>query len=180
MARKPLQSLAKGRYLHLVDDNGWEYVQRTNTNGVVAIVPLLAGNSVVLVDQYRIPLDKRVIEFPAGLAGDTADTAGEDLSIAASRELEEETGYRAAQWTFLTEGPPSAGLTSELITFYLARDLERIGPGGGDDSEDIICHEVALTEIDAWLRAKEKEGYIIDPKVYTGLYFLRHLIPGQG
>jgi ADP-ribose pyrophosphatase len=73
----------------------------------------------------------------------------------------------------VTAGPSSSGITSEIITFYIAEDLWRVGPGGGTHGEDITVHEVPLEAVDAWLEARSAEGILVDPKVYTGLYFLR-------
>ena len=69
------------------------------------------------------------------------------------------------------EGPSSAGLASEVYALFLARDLRRIGAGGGDSSEDIQVHLVPIDEADAWLAAKRQSGVMVDPKVYAGLYF---------
>ena len=74
---------------------------------------------------------------------------------------------------YLTGGPPSAGLSGETLWFYRALSLTRIDAGGGDDSEDITVHTVALSDVDAWLAERETAGVPVDPKVYTGLYFIR-------
>jgi ADP-ribose pyrophosphatase len=86
--------------------------------------------------------------------------------------LREETGYEAAEMELLFAGPPSAGLASEVVTFFKATGLRKIAKGGGEGHEDITVHEIALGEIDAWLRRKSAGGLLVDPKVYTGLYFV--------
>src|SRR5699024_10711575 len=101
-----------------------------------------------------------------------AGEENEDFSVAAVRELEEETGYRAKSVRYLTGGPPSAGLSSECLSFYRAYGLTRVGDGGGDETEDITVHSVALDEVEDWLAAREKQGAVIDPKIYAGLYFI--------
>jgi ADP-ribose pyrophosphatase len=116
-------------------------------------------------------LERRIIELPAGLAGDSLEQFGEPLVEAALRELLEETGYSAGEMVLLTSGPPSAGLATEIVSFFLARQLRRTSAGGGDHQEDIVVHEVPLSEIDAWLKNKAAEGLLVDPKVYAGLYF---------
>ena len=83
----------------------------------------------------------------------------------------EETGYEAAQLTLLGACPSSPGLTSEVVTLFLAGGLTRSGPGGGDTSEQITVHEVPLSAVDDWLKAKTQTGVLIDTKVYAGLYF---------
>jgi ADP-ribose pyrophosphatase len=73
----------------------------------------------------------------------------------------------------LTEGPTSAGLTSELIMLVRARDLTKVGEPHGDGDEHITVHEVPLGEVDGWLQAKVTAGILVDPKVYAALYFVR-------
>ncbi len=116
-------------------------------------------------------MNHRVIEIPAGLAGDIESEEDETLAEAAKRELLEETGYQAQRMEYLTEGPPSAGLSTEIVTFFRAHDMKKISNGGGDGSEDILVHLVPLTGLDAWIAAKRKEGCLVDYKVYAALYF---------
>ena len=63
-----------------------------------------------LVEQYRIPMQCRVLDLPAGLVGDDPGTAGEAMIDAARRELFEETGYEGTDWHFAVSGPASPGL----------------------------------------------------------------------
>ena len=167
---KTAEVLYRGKYLQLKRGGGWEWVERIHCTGVVMLVAKTPEGKVLLVEQFRIPVGKKVIEFPAGLVGD--EDAGEALEAAARRELLEETGYEAGSLEFLGEGPPSAGLSPEQITIYLAKGLKKIEAGGGDETESILVHEVAVGEIDTWLEGKRKEGCLVDPKVYAGLYFL--------
>jgi ADP-ribose pyrophosphatase len=164
----------RGRYLGIRIKDGWEYTYRTNVNGVVVIIALTAEHELLLVEQYRIPVRSQVIELPAGLSGDHGD-AGEPLRLAALRELLEETGYAAAEMHQLVCCPTSSGMTDEQITFFLASGLSRQGPGGGDSSEDIIVHQVPLSEVDDWLAQAYREGKQFDPKIYTALYWLERL-----
>jgi ADP-ribose pyrophosphatase len=161
--------LAEGRYLRLVVEDGWEFAERKATTGIVVIVAVTGAGRILLVDQFRPPVRCRVIELPAGLAGDVAGHEGEDLADAARRELLEETGYEAETMTLLGGGPPSSGTTSEVVTFFRADGLRRTGRGGGDSTEDIVAHEVPLADVEAWLREAERDGRLIDPKVHAGL-----------
>ncbi|NIP17791.1 MAG: NUDIX domain-containing protein [Xanthomonadales bacterium] len=175
----------KGRYLGLAERQGWEFATRTNASGVAVLVAVTGGREVILVEQFRFPVDARVIELPAGLVGDGHDP-GEDIGKAAARELEEETGFAAERWTRLLDCPSTSGMSDEIITFFLAEDLRRVGPGGGDASEDIVVHLVPLDEASEWLSRKNRDGVLLDPKIYSALHWLDRLdrgldpIPGQG
>jgi len=168
----PAEILGEGRFLRLLSKNGWEWVERTQCSGVVVILALTAENKVLLVEQYRAPMASNVIEFPAGLAGDLPEYKNEALEDAATRELLEETGYRAGEMHYQLAGPVSAGMSSEQIHFLEARNLEKVAPGGGDETESITVHEILLEEADDWLRRRINEGTPVDPKVFAGLYFL--------
>jgi ADP-ribose pyrophosphatase len=159
--------LAEGDYLRLVNHNGWEYAQRINITGIVAMLAYTEAGEVILVEQYRPPLGKAVIEIPAGLVGDVPGSEGEPMLEAAKRELMEETGYEADTWELLGEGiTVSAGTTSETISLYRATGLSRSGDGGGDDSEEITVHVVALTKLASWLDDQKKRGVLVDVKAY--------------
>lgn len=162
----------QGRYLSLVERDGWEFATRSNARCVVALVAVTPAREIVLVEQYRKPVGAQVIEIPAGLVGDLSDP-DEPVLVAAARELEEETGFAARQMTVLMELPSSAGMSDEIISFVLAEDLLRVGPGGGDASEKIVVHIVPLTDVDDWLTGQLKAGKTLDPKVYTALYWLK-------
>lgn len=164
--------LGEGKFIRLVNAGGWEYAERKNVTGIVTIAAEHEGR-IMLVEQYRPPLRANVIELPAGLAGDVPGSADEGLEVAARRELEEETGYRATKFERLFAGPLSAGMTTEVVTFFRASELKRVGKGGGEGSEKITVHEVPLGEAERWLAGQEGAGKLVDPKVYAGLYALR-------
>ncbi|HEX6739175.1 MAG TPA: NUDIX hydrolase [Vicinamibacteria bacterium] len=161
--------LAEGKYLRLVVEDGWEFVERKSTTGIVVIVAVTEAQELLLVEQLRPPVRCRVIELPAGLAGDVAGQEGEELAAAAQRELGEETGYEAEAFEALGGGPPSSGTTSEVVTFFRATGLRRTGRGGGDAHEDIEVHAVPVAGLRDWLRAREGDGRLVDPKVFAGL-----------
>ncbi len=165
--------IGRGQYLRLLSRGTWEYVERISARGAVAIVALTPEGRLVLVEQLRPAVQQKVIELPAGLVGDRLDDPDETLETAAHRELVEETGYRADSMKWLAGGPTSPGLSGEIIHFMRAGPLQRVGPGGGDDSETIQVHEVALPELRAWLVQKEREGCALDPKVYAGVFLAR-------
>jgi ADP-ribose pyrophosphatase len=172
MNQIPKTILFTGKFLALAKEGRWEYAERINATGAAVIVAVNEERKLILVEQYRIPVHARTIELPAGIIGDEPGSANEAIAEAARRELIEETGYEAGQIEILTHGPTSSGLTSETLTFLRATKLRRVGVGGGVAHEEIIVHEVPLTEVHAWLEAKAKSGLLVDPKVYAGLYFI--------
>jgi len=163
--------LGEGRFLRLVDRDSWEHVERINVSGVVCMVAVTPGKELILVEQYRAALRRATIEIPAGLVGDIPGGEDEAFETAATRELEEESGYTASHMRFLSEGPTSSGICSETIRFYRAEGVRKISDGGGDHSEDIIVHIVPLAGIHDWLEKQTERGVFIDPKVYAALYF---------
>jgi ADP-ribose pyrophosphatase len=90
--------------------------------GAVLIVPVLNSETLLLIRNERIAVGEQLLELPAGKL-----EPGEDPQQAAARELEEETGYRAAQMTKLGEFYTSPGFADELMRVYLAEDLEHVG-----------------------------------------------------
>lgn len=168
-----MKELHAGRHLRLVVRNGWEFVERPGIHGIVIVVAVTPDGRVLLVEQWREPVGANVLELPAGLAGDAESPRDEPLEEAARRELVEETGWDAAEMERLTTGPPSAGVTSEIVTFFRARGLTKAGPGGGVDGEVITVHEVPLAEAEAFVSRREAGGVLVDPKVFAGLWFAR-------
>ena len=168
-----MKELHAGRHLRLVSRNGWEFVERPGIHGIVLVVAVTPGGNLLLVEQHREPVGASVLELPAGLAGDAGSPAGEPLEEAARRELVEETGWDAAEMERVTAGPPSAGVTSEVVTLFRARGLSKVGPGGGVDGEGIAVHEVPLAGAEEWLLGREAGGALVDPKVWAGLWFAR-------
>lgn len=164
--------LKQGKYLSLMSADGWEFIRRHNCTGIVIILALTDDDKLILVEQYRRPLDKNVIEFPAGLVNDRPGHNRESMMTAARRELFEETGYRAQKMVKLIQGPSSSGSSADQITLVRAYGLRKAGQGGGDASEDIKVFEVPLSEVEAFLARKRKNGILVDPKIYAGLYFL--------
>jgi ADP-ribose pyrophosphatase len=173
-ASAPVETLYEGRWLSLRKRGRWEYAERNNPGGAVIILAVTPDDTVLFVEQYRVSILQNTIEMPAGLVGDMADQVDESALLAAQRELEEETGYRCQRVEFVHRGPSSSGMSTEMITFVRAWDLEKVGPGGGDESENILVHEVPRREAGAWLFARAAEGYSIDPKLFAGLWFIEH------
>jgi ADP-ribose pyrophosphatase len=167
-----LQVMAEGKFLRLVAQSGWEWVERVNASGAAVIAAVTDDDKLILVEQYRIPMHSRVVDLPAGLVGDDPGTDGEAMIDAARRELFEETGFEGREWHFAVGGPASPGLSTEVYSLYTVRGLKKTGPGGGDAHEDIEVHVIPLAELDVWLDAKRQSGVIVDPKIYLARWFL--------
>ena len=166
-----VETLYDGHWLRMMRRGRWEYAERTHGNGMaVIIVAVTPEDKVLFVEQFRVPLNARTIEMPAGLVGDDHDT--DTLESAARRELIEETGWQADRVEVLLTGPTSSGMSSERIAFVRARQLRRVGEGGGVDGEDIVVHEVARADAPAWLMRKHAEGYELDLKLWAGLWMI--------
>lgn len=141
----------------------WEYVSRTRGIKAAVILAIDADDHVLLVEQFRVPLGRPSIEFPAGLIGDHGED--EDATQAANRELEEETGYRAGTMDIVGEFYSSPGMVTESFTLLRARDLTRVGPGGGVDGEDITVHRVPIGGIADFIAASRAQDKAIDVRL---------------
>ncbi len=110
--------------------------------GAVAVAALDADDRLMMIHQYRHAVRRRLWEIPAGLL----DVAGEDPLAAAQRELAEEAGLAAEQWSVLLDIVPSPGFSDESIRVYLARGVTEVGrPAGGDDEEaDLAVRWVSM------------------------------------
>ena len=136
----------------------------------VIIIAVTPADEVLFVEQFRVPLGARTIEMPAGLVGD--DHAQDTLEDAARRELIEETGWSPGKVEVLLIGPTSSGMSNERIAFVRARELTRVGEGGGVDNENITVHSVPRADAPRWLMQKQAEGYELDLKLWAGLWMI--------
>ncbi|WP_168452236.1 NUDIX hydrolase [Sphingopyxis microcysteis] len=162
----PVVTRWEGKFITVRQQGTWEYVSRSrgiHAAVILAIDDAADGRHVILVEQYRVPLKVNCLELPAGLVGD--DRAGEAAEVAAARELEEETGYRAAHWRTVGEFYSSPGMVSESFTLLVATGLDKVGDGGGVAGEDIVVHRVPLDGIEQFIAAKRAEGCGIDVRV---------------
>ena len=153
----------EGKYLRIVRDGSWEYVERCG--GVHAVVIFAEHDGkVVLVEQSRTPLgERKCIEMPAGLVGDEdPDATVEDTAI---KELEEETGFTADHIEVIGEFFSSPGMVAEGFTLVRAHGLKQIGDGGGTEHEKIEVHLVPRGKIPAFVAGKRAEGCAIDTKM---------------
>ncbi|MDP2131676.1 MAG: NUDIX hydrolase [Erythrobacter sp.] len=159
----------EGRFITAKKRGRWEYVGRARGIRAAVIIALDDDTDgtrhVILVSQYRVPLGRFCLELPAGLVGDDAGGEGEDALTAAARELEEETGYRAARLEVLGEFYSSPGMVSEAFTLLRARDLTRVGEGGGTEGENITVHRVALRDLSRFVAEWRRAGHAVDVRI---------------
>jgi ADP-ribose pyrophosphatase len=154
-----MRTIFEGKKIVVRERDGWEFVERKSAKEAVAVIAVTDAGEVVLTEQYRRPVDARVIDFPAGLIEEF------DVVETARRELEEEAGFTCETIERLAKGPSSPGITSEIVHLVRARGLRRSGTGGGVGGEKITVHLVPEQELAEWLRRKESEGILIDLKV---------------
>jgi ADP-ribose pyrophosphatase len=139
--------------------------------GAVAIIAIDPNDQVLLVRQFRLPAGRVLLEIPAGtLDKDAATGEIEDPDVAAARELEEETGYRAGRWQKLASFWTAPGFATENMHLYLATELtpahtDRLGP---DDDERLLLDRLPFDEA---VEALER-GVIADAKSMVGLLWV--------
>jgi ADP-ribose pyrophosphatase len=159
--------LCEGRHMVFLRRDGWEYVEHRTAPESAMIVAITEREEVVLAEEFRPPMNARVVSLPAGLV---ADEGPEEAIEAARRELAEETGHEALTLEPLARGPGSAGQSSEMVTFFLAQGAARVRDQAVHDRGRIRVHVVPIAELPSWARRREDEGAVIDPKIWAGLY----------
>lgn len=134
--------------------------------GAVAIIPVTKDDKIVMVKQYRKPLEKILLEIPAGKIELTDQNK---LEQTAKRELEEETGYQANQWKAITSMYVSPGFADEFVHIFYASELTKVlNPKSQDDDEFIELYELTLTEA----KKAIKDGLIADAKTIFAVQYL--------
>ncbi|RYG74628.1 NUDIX hydrolase [Lentibacillus lipolyticus] len=135
--------------------------------GAVGIIPITKENKIVFVKQYRKPLEKVLVEIPAGKLED-----GEDPEMTALRELEEETGYRTDALQFVTSFYTSPGFANEIMYLYLTEDIEPVeDAAAGDEDEFVERVELTLEEAKQYV----KDQWIHDAKTNYAILYLESL-----
>lgn len=163
-AQLPERIMWQGDFITAKRRGRWEYVGRARGIRAAAIIAIDEGH-VILIEQYRVPLGRVCLEIPAGLIGDDDGAENESAEAAAIRELEEETGYRAERMESLGEFYSSPGMVSESFTLLRARELERVGAGGGTESEDITVHRVKLENLPQFVADRRAKGHGVDVRI---------------
>ena len=135
-----------------------------NHPGAVMIMPLFENGDVLVERQYRYPMRQVFVEFPAG-----KKDAGEAPLETAQRELLEETGYTAQNYTHITDIHNALAYCDEVIHFYVAEDLHDSGQQHLDDNEFVQVMRVSLVELMNWIR----QGWVPDVKTQLGVFWLQ-------
>ena len=160
------ETVYRGRLLHVKCDQvrlpngasaGREYIDHP---GAVTVIALLDDNRLVLERQFRYPLGRELIELPAGKID-----PGEDPLATARRELREETGYVAEDWSHLTTIHPLCAYSNERIEMYLARNL-KLEARALDEEEFLEVFTVPARDALHWVRS----GRVTDVKTIIGLF----------
>ena len=137
-----------------------EVVKHSGGVVIVAVKKRSDDPTILLVKQFRYPIKQVVYELPAGKL-----EKGEDPDFACKRELEEETGYRAANWQSLGYINTSPGFCDEKLYLYLASDLEFVGEHP-DEGEIIKAYEYKLSDVKKMIL----NGGINDAKTICAIY----------
>jgi len=168
-ADKPEETVWQGRFIAAKTRGRWEYVGRARGIKAAAILAIDddadGTRHVILVSQYRVPLGRFCLEFPAGLVGDDDGADDEGPVDAATRELKEETGYAADRLEVMGEFYSSPGMVSECFTLLRATGLTKVSEGGGVSEEDIAVHRVALRDLSAFVDRWRAAGHAVDVRI---------------
>ncbi len=146
----------------------WEWIEKKN---IAYVFPITKDKEVILIKSFRLPLEKYVIETPAGLADDPS-LSNEEI---AKKELLEETGYKSGSMNALPVAPNSAGITNGIVYGFIATDCEFVTDKLSlEDAEDIQVIKVPAGELTAYLLALP-DGEMFDPKILGAFEMAKHL-----
>ncbi len=168
------EELLQGRMIHVVrdavrlPDGGAATREYVVHPGAVMVVGLLDDGQVVMERQYRHPVGRVMLEFPAGKID-----PGEDRLACAQRELFEETGYSASEWAFACVLNPCIGYSDEFIDVWFARGL-RAGQRQLDAGEFLDVISVTPAQLSDWCR----DGVVTDGKTLVGALWLQNVLTG--
>lgn len=166
-----------GKYIqtvrrHFTDRNGvertWDMVKRNTFGRIVAIAAITDKNEIIMEKIYRIPCEKYIYELPAGLM----DKPGESEIEAITRELLEETGYKAEKVELLSNGPFNTGLVKDEMAIYLGLEAKKAQEPELEAAEDIEVFTVPLANLFKFISENQKDGSV-DLKIASIIPFLK-------
>ncbi len=178
------KTIGLGKYLHLKwltlshpsgETSTYEMIERNQERvfGIVSILPITIDNEIVLIRQYRTPLDRIVLEFPAGCAEIWKHTTLDD---AVHAELREETGYISDNLTHIAEFSSSSGMTNETVHGYVARNCQKVSDILELDPDEYIERLlVPYSEFDRLISDEIRKGAIIEPKMIAMMYLYKNM-----
>jgi ADP-ribose pyrophosphatase len=168
------EELLRGHFLHAVreqvalPDGGRATREFILHPGAVMVVPLLDDGRVVLERQWRHPVGRVMVEFPAGKLD-----PGEDRLVCARRELQEETGFQAREWAHAGVLHPVISYSTEFIDVWFARGLTP-GERRLDEGEFLDVITATPAELQDWCR----RGEVTDAKTLVGMLWLQNVLAG--
>lgn len=148
----------------------YEVIERNQKKvfGIVSVLPITVDNEIILIRQYRAPLNRIQLELPAGCAEIGKHTTLED---AVHAELREETGYISDDLTHIAEFSSSSGMTSETVHGYVARNCKKVTDILALDQDEYIERIVLpMREFDQVIFSEMARGNIVEPKMLAMMY----------
>ena len=165
-------TLIRGRELTMCKRGQHEYASRAQHGASVAIIATTPGDELVVIEQRRASLKSRVLELPMTWVPAEGALTDSDLLRSARRCLAQHSGYLATSWRKLMTGPVAAGVCDELVTYYRARDLERMVRTRSllEIDPEIQVHYVTRGSFDGFLTYRRSEGVLVDPVIFAAAW----------
>jgi ADP-ribose pyrophosphatase len=169
------EEILKGNFLHAfrdtvrLPDGGTATREYVVHPGAVMMIPMLDDGRLIMERQYRYPMSRVMVEFPAGKLD-----AGESVITCAKRELLEETGYAAREWARAGQLHPVISYSTEFIDIWFCRGLEHT-EAKLDDEEFLEVFTATPEQVIAWCR----DGTITDSKTLIGAFWLQNVLAGN-
>lgn len=168
------EEILRGRFLHAfrdtvrLPDGGTATREYVVHPGAVMMIPLLDDGRLVMERQYRYPMGRVMVEFPAGKLD-----GPEEVLVCAKRELLEETGYTAKEWARAGQLHPVISYSTEFIDIWFCRGLE-LAEARLDDEEFLEVITATPQQVIGWCR----DGTITDSKTLIGAFWLQNVLSG--
>lgn len=141
--------------------------------GIVSILPITIDNEIIMIRQYRAPLNRIQLELPAGCVEIGKHTTLED---AVHAELREETGYAVGELQHIAEFSSSSGMTSETVHGYIATNCRKVSDILDLDTDEYIERIIVpFSEFDQMILSEMTSGNIIEPKMLAMMYVWKSL-----